>query len=151
LGNDAPACRVRKSTNQSIATATNTPINFGTGDNVEDTDPQGMHNPATNDSRITVPAGMGGLYAVGGNIQWALSATGNRITMIRLNGTTELVREQTPVNSATYGTDQSVSTIWRLAAGDYIELIAYHEAGVNLFVAFTASRSPCLWANWLQN
>jgi len=151
LGNDAPACRVRKNSNQSIATASDVPITFATGDNTEDTDPQAMHNPAVNDSRITIPAGMGGLYAVGGNVEWAGNATGARQTSIRLNGSSFLVREQTAVNSVSAGTDQSVSTIYRLAATDYIELLVLQNSGGNLNVTFVSPRSPCLWAYYIRN
>jgi len=152
LGNDAPACRVRKNSDQSIATGlvTPVPITFPTGDATEDTDPQAMHSLSVNPTRVTVPAGMGGLYAMGGNIEWDVNATGTRIAMILLNGTTQLVRDQR-LGVASYGIDQSVSTIYRLAANDYIELAVMHDRGSALLVKLSAARSPCLWTNWLQN
>lgn len=147
LGNDAPYCRLHRTTTQSLNSGAGTAIAFDS----ELLDQGGMHSTSSNTERITVPAGMGGVYAIGGCIEWATNATGTRYTVIRLNGSGELDRSQVPVNSASFGTDTTVTTIYRLAAGDYVELVGFQNSGGALNVATSNPRSPSFWCHWLRN
>ena len=94
-----------------------------------DFDQGGLFNGSTcytADSKLTAP--QAGLYLLTGGIAWPSNATGNRETYLQLNGSTTLVADQrSAVNGAV--SEQSVSTTYRLAAGDYIEEIVMQTSG----------------------
>lgn len=80
-------------------------------------------------SKLTVP--QAGLYLISGGVAWPSNATGNREIALQLNGSTTLVADQRPaVNGAV--TEQNVSTVYRLGAGDYIEEIVTQTSGGTL-------------------
>lgn len=85
---------------------------------VENFDNGGYHDNVTNNSRITIPSGKGGKYQIGGSLD--INAAYDTQLRIKLNGTTYLAKNVGGVQTAYYGC--SVSTIYDLAAGDYIEL-----------------------------
>jgi hypothetical protein len=126
-------CFVSKTASQSIASATQVVISFDT----EAYDTSGFHDNVTNNSRITIPAGLGGKYLV--NTQWAFdqNATGQRVGYIRTNGSgiTNLQVEQ---GGAVGQQNVGYSIVLSLNAGDYIELQAYQDCGAALNVLGTA-------------
>ena len=123
----AQAAKVTQSSAQTISAATTTALAF----NTEDEDTDGFHDNATNNTRLTVPAGLGGLYLVGA--VWGVNSAlgdGKRITLhIAKNGTTIT---GSPVESNAASTSERVNvtttTIIRLAATDYIEAMAWQGA-----------------------
>ena len=80
-------------------------------------------------SKLT--ASQAGLYQITGGIAWPANATGNREIVLQLNGATSLAADQqSAVNGA--ATEQNVSTIYRLGAGDYVEEVVTQTSGGTL-------------------
>jgi len=80
-------------------------------------------------SKLT--ASQAGLYQITGGIAWPANSTGNREIVLQLNGATSLAADQqSAVNGA--ATEQNVSTIYRLGAGDYVEEVVTQTSGGTL-------------------
>lgn len=145
LATDKPHCRVRNTANIShTSSGSYQALTF----NSERVDVGSMHDTSTNTSRITVPSGGGGLYAIGGCIEFAGSGTGRRGIQIRLNGTTVIAREETG-NLGANDHAVTVATVYQLAAGDYVELMGLQASGGSLNMLATSAYSPEFYAHWL--
>lgn len=83
-GSNLIGANVSNSASQAIATATPFILAF----NTDDDDPDGMHDPVTNNSRITIPTGEAGTYLFGFNARWEGNSTGVRTARLIKNGTT---------------------------------------------------------------
>lgn len=81
-------------------------------------------------SRFTIPAGLGGKYLFNGQIRWVSNATGFRVALLYLNGTTIVCHNSTGALSTTSTSNVAARGI-QLAAGDYLELRGYHNQGGN--------------------
>lgn len=119
-----PGCIVRRTATQSIPDATLTAISFTATD---DRDTDAYHSTSSNQSRMTVPTGMGGWYEIGGSAIFASNGTGNRILQPRVNGSTSLT-------AITWTGAVASSFVYPvipilLAAGDYVEMLAYQNSG----------------------
>jgi hypothetical protein len=141
---DVPRCRLTNSAAISLTTGINTTLTFDT----EVFDDGGMHSTSTNTARITVPTGGSGLYIIGGNVEFASNSTGVRSAFIVLNGSTSLAIVSSPAASASV-TRLSVSTIYALNDGDYVELKAQQSSGGALNLNSSSDNSPIFWACWL--
>jgi hypothetical protein len=146
-----PACRVYRSTTQSLANNTTVALGF----DLERTDwsVAPMHDTAVNNTRITIPAGGAGMYAISGHVILAGDTDYISIVLqIRVNGTTMIapVRDTNPGVSANQRF-YSISTQYELAAGDYLELVVTQEntsAAANLAIN-SANQSPEFAATWI--
>lgn len=108
---------------QTIGTAAATDITWGT----EVSDTYGFTSGGS--ATITVPAGLGGIYAATYNGIWSSTAVGTQAgTCCLINGTNAY--EQSYGGTLTYGCVE-LSFIRRLAAGDTIKFSVFHSAGVN--------------------
>jgi hypothetical protein len=117
-----PAARVKMTAVQSVPDLTQTVINW----NAEDYDNASMHDNVTNNGRLTAP--VAGVYAIKCHLAFAASATGFRDMRFRLNGTTEFA--WTAVGPPSGGNAVlALATDYSLAAGDYVEVRAYHNIG----------------------
>lgn len=134
-------CKVRRTTTQSVATATSTAVTF----TAEDFDTNAFHDLVTNPSRLTVPAGLGGYYHVGATIPFEGFGSGDTIRMaiIRLNGGA-VVHDAASAVATGQGTTATPSTILNLVAGDYLDVAAYHEWGGSLNID-PIYGSPSFW------
>lgn len=147
----APACKVRRLTDQDPAQASWVTIDFASDgvDATEDIDTDGMHSFAANTSRLTVPALGAGLYMVGGCVEFDSTGAGeaNFGVQILKSGAGVLVRRFGDMAQAD---DQviSVSTLCSLAVAAYVELQVYTEG--NFDVKAQANYSPVLWAQWVR-
>lgn len=121
-----PGCIVWREASQSIGNATFSEIAFNSPD-IRDTD--GFHSTATNNGRMTVPTGLGGLYMVGANVGWDSSPTGHRIVRLRKNGTTLIGTVDGPSSPTGFAPFQNVNTVAFLNAGDYVEVIVWQNSG----------------------
>ncbi len=130
--------RVYKDAAQAISNATWTAIEF----NQERFDSGGFHDNATNNTRLTVPAGKGGKYLIIGHIQFELNDTGGRYAQFLLNGTTRIGEVAASTITGTNNPRLSWSTIYDLAAADYVELRVYQNSGNALDVQVLANVSP---------
>lgn len=134
----AAACRVTHNANQAIANNSVTVLAF----NTERFDTAGMHDTATNNSRITIPED--GIYLIGAEVRFEGSNTGVRLLIIRKNGTTDILyREVSPDTDTTVSLGGS--TIEDADAADYYEVQVYQNSSLSRN-ALTTSASPEFWA-----
>jgi hypothetical protein len=133
-------CRAYHNANQSIATATLTVLAF----NSERYDTDAYHDLVTNNSRLTVPAGLAGKYLITAHVNWAANADANeRAIGIRLGGTTFIAYNNGPgINVAGIQMHSTATTVYDLAVGNYIEITVFQASGVALNVLASANYSP---------
>lgn len=137
-----PACRVYHNTTQSLTTAVEASVAF----NTERYDTDTMHDTVTNNNRITFNTA--GLYVVTTTFYIVNNATGYRWAAIRLNGATYVVEQnQNAVNGD--NTNFSLTTIYKFAVADWIEVRAYQQSGVALNVGSAVAFSPEFAATWV--
>lgn len=130
-----PSARVTHAANQSIANATSPALAFDT----ERWDTDGLHDTATNNTRLTCQTA--GKYLIVGQARFDTGGGTRRDLIIHQNGTTTLAQENTPPVSGTI-TDLIIVTLADLAAGDYVELLAYQDSGSSLSVLAQPNLSP---------
>jgi hypothetical protein len=121
-------CSVYNSVGQTIANNTATALTFDS----EFFDTDTFHSTATNTSRITIPAGLGGKYQINFGYRWAGNATGStRIARLYLNGAN--ANKDLTDNVATNAEIiQNRSFIYNFTAGDYFEVFVTQNSGGNL-------------------
>ena len=132
-------CGAYNNAGQSIASATWTSANL----NSEDYDVGTMHDTATNNSRITVPTGGGGLYYVCGILSFDSNGTGVRAGRLRKNGATVLTQCNQPNAGATDAVSVPLNTVISLNAADYIEMQGYQNSGGNLNIGSATRELGC--------
>jgi len=137
-----PAAELRQSVAQSIPNATWTSITFDAEDLDSDPGGTGGHSTSVNTSRYV--AVYAGWYRVGGGVEFAVNATGQRGCACAVNGT--LVTASRTFVSATAAVGMDVPTRTKLVflnIGDYVELQAYQNstAALNTFVTGEAASS----------
>lgn len=110
----------------------------------ENFDSDGIHSLVSNPSRLTVPAGLGGTWLVGGCVQWDAIATGRRITIILHNGTTRIAAAEHE-GAANAFIRQVPVTTYELAAGDYVQLQVFQSSGGAMNAQTDANTAPVLW------
>ncbi len=114
------------STTQSLTSATPAALNFDS----EDFDTGTLHDTATNNTRVTIPANNTGAYLLIGGTGFAPNATGYRQLDLRKNGTTILTSITVPSNTAGAPTGlYQVSFVAVLTASEYVELVATQNSG----------------------
>lgn len=109
-----------------IATGTITTLSF----DQEDFDSDAFHNPASNPSRLTVPAALGGDYFVYGQVAMG-SFTGSVEALIKKNGTT-ILASHTAGSGTADGPGVWVGRVLSLAPTDYVELQVWQNSGGNV-------------------
>lgn len=137
-----PTCVVYHSINQSIPNNTLTSLAF----NTERIDPWAMHDGGSN-TRITIPSGGDGVYMITANISWAAQSA-SRLVQIILNGSTQLANQEILLGSSK-ALGQSIGRLYRLAAGDYVEVKVLQDSGVSLNVEVVANLSPEFSVAWV--
>jgi hypothetical protein len=125
--------RVNRSTTQSVNSGSVDAVQF----DQEDFDTNAFHDNSTNNTRLTVPTGLGGYYAMGGSVDWASNGAGERYFTIRVNGSTEIAQSRIGANPSA-DTGQVVSSLYALAQAEYIEFMVYQNTGGALNVAANA-------------
>ncbi len=126
LSHAIPAARVTRTSAQSIPDSLNTSLAF----DQERYDATGVHDNATNNSRLTAP--VTGIYAVTAQFTWGGSAgAGSRFAGVVKNGSTLIARSQELAGDD----DENFTTQVLLAAGDYVEVQVLQTSGGNLPVA----------------
>ena len=75
---------------------------------------------------------MTGVYEVGAHIGWDVNSSGFRSVSMRRSGTGDfLAREAITASAATGIPYQNVTTVERLTAGDYVEVLVHQSSGGN--------------------
>jgi hypothetical protein len=126
----------------SISNATWTTVNFAS----EIFDTNSFHDNSTNNSRITIPAGLGGKYLINMQTFWANNATGSRDARLRLNGV-DVDTPQTGYTPNANNNAYSSSNVVALSVGDYIELRVRQDSGGTL--SLYAANSTFFTATYL--
>jgi hypothetical protein len=137
-----PCCRAFHSVDQAV-TPSGTSVALALDSERFDT--SGFHSTTVNNSRLTVPAGLGGRYLLGTSVQFEANATGLRQTSLRVNGSTGLAVNNCPNVGAVLGTRLASATLYNLAAGDFLEAFAMQESGGSLNAQAIGDFSPELW------
>ena len=114
---------------QTLANNTYTALTF----NSETIDTDGFHSTTVNTSRLTIPTGLGGRYAITVSPKFAPSAVGIRTGAVYKNGGVLLYLSEV-IGSATAYVSNNVTYLVDLAAGDFIELVPVQTSGGNLDV-----------------
>jgi hypothetical protein len=120
--------KVKRTTNQTVIANTLTAVVFDT--EVYDTDT--MVDLASFNTRITIVTA--GKYHVSARVQTDAATGGNIVYTLKLNGSTELARE----NKVPRGGGSDYGSVWTeyaFAVGDYIEFIVSTGTGSTHFTA----------------
>jgi hypothetical protein len=118
---EAPAyARATSAAGQSIPNNANTALTFGS----EDFDVGGLHSTASNTSRLTAPSA--GLWLIGATAEFTASAVGRRGLYLQANGGTIFAAT---LGAAVAFPAVTVVSLYRLAAGQYVEALAYQDSG----------------------
>lgn len=142
-----PTCRVYHNANVSIADSVYAAVAFNSERHKTIA---GMHSTVTNNTRITLTDA--GVYVVTFCVGYAAAADyiSGRAS-IRLNGTTEIAEQwagtQTDANDNYY---VSVTTIYKFAANDYIEAMAWQNNSANAArnIMSTGNKTPEFAVMW---
>ncbi len=126
-GSTFAGCRLVPNTGQAITNATFTALVYQT----ETFDTDGYHSTSTNTSRITIPAGKAGYYAITAATFWPADSSGVRQIQLQINGTTAIGRTVT-VGTANGIESELYTDIYYLNVGDYVESLVYQNSGSTL-------------------
>jgi hypothetical protein len=141
-----PACRVYHTANQAINNNALTALAF----NSERFDTNTMHDTVTNNSRITFNTA--GLYIVTGSFAFALDTDYTDITgLIRMTGATTIAEETRYATGVSAIPRLTISTLYKFAVSEYVELVAYQtntSANANNVTA-SLNYSPEFSAVWV--
>jgi hypothetical protein len=141
-GNTQPSVRVFSETVQAVGSGLFRVCTFTT----ERFDGPGVPmwtnvGPPGINQRLT--AQVAGRYQITGVVDWDVNGAGDvRLVQIRLNGTTEIDDvSQSPV-AGINNTSQNITTLWDMAAGDFVELLVFQDSGglLDLFPEFMMVR-----------
>lgn len=121
-----PAARAASSATTTVPDSTSTAIALAG----ETYDTDGMHSTSVNTSRMTIVTT--GLYRFAGEASFPIHGavgTPRAIASIRINGSGTLAQNQGDYNTA--AVTVNVSGEYTFTAGDYIELVAFHDSAAN--------------------
>jgi len=117
-----PMCRVKQTSGTSISDASNTILAF----DAEDFDTDGMHDNATNNSRITINTA--GVYLVIASVRYTAGVSDDTRISILKNGGNVGIDERGPNNTRS---GQQVMGYYDLAVSDYLEAQVYQNNSAN--------------------
>lgn len=138
-----PGARVYSSAAFSVPNTTLTAVSFNTAR---------FNNSTTwaggSPTRLTAAAT--GVYMVTGHVHWASSAAGTyRHLSVRLNGSNRVAGQDRAGTTMTFR-HSHVATIYRLSAGDYVELCVQQDSGGALNLESVENASPEFAMMWLS-
>jgi hypothetical protein len=144
---DFHGCAALRTTTQNLPTSgAPAPVQFNAADEY-DTD--SIHDPSTNNTRLTIPTGLGGVWRFTATVAYAGNNTGDRLAQWIKNGTILSSYYGTQVsNAAAAGLRTAVTTTveLNLVAGDYIEVNAFQTSGGALNIDFARCTAHYLGA-----
>lgn len=126
--------RVYNSGAQTIGNSSSTAVTFDS----ERWDTDGCHSTSSNTSRLTCQTA--GKYHIIANIEFVASTVGDRVIFLRLNGSTIIAAHS--VVAPTLNCRMHISTIYDLAAADYVEVLVRQTTAGNLDTVATGNSSP---------
>ena len=107
----------------------------------------GLHSTVTNPSRLT--AVKAGKYLITGHAEFSVNVTGVRGLLLRVNGATYIAGLYVPSLGAVVNPVMTVATLYHLAVGDYVELVAYQNSGGDLTIRVSLNFSPEFAMQWV--
>lgn len=113
----------------------------------ESYDVGGLHDNASNTTRITIAADCEGKFVFRGGGSWFTNGAGRRLFRIRKNGTTVVAQVELGISSNESGGIVPTDPI-AVVVGDYLELEAFQSSGGNLDIVFASDYSPTFSAFW---
>jgi len=128
--------RAYHSAGQSIANNTIVTLAFDS----ERWDTNSIHDATTNNERLT--ATTAGVYAITVGVRWQQNTSGYREVRIMHNGGTILARSRDDAPGATIEFYVTVSTIYLMAATDYVSVAVYQNSGGALNIENNTNDSP---------
>lgn len=139
-------CRVYNSAAISIPTATWTALTFNSERfDLYDDAASTYHSTVSNTGRITIPAGLGGYYLIGGHVEFAASTTNRRgIRIVHSVAATVIASEEAEAVASDH--TMSLVTFYALAATEYVTLEVWQNSGGALNVLAAGNYSPEFWA-----
>lgn len=124
-----PACRVFRTSNQSIPNNTLTAVTF----NQESYDTDTMHSTAALTNRVTFTTA--GVYTINFTATWNKTPlVGNRIALIRKNGSDILAYETREIGGSDLFVSHDLTITEEFSATDYVEGMVQHTAGAALLL-----------------
>jgi hypothetical protein len=121
-------CSLTNSANTALTNATNTAMPFDT----ETFDVGGFHDTATNNSRITIPAGKAGYYQFNAYGYFNGNATGSREMYLYKNGASFVSSAVAIFDPNTQAQTANFSAVVSASVADYFTLIMYQDSGAGL-------------------
>lgn len=142
------AVKLHQSVGQSISGATATVVTFDT----EDYDSDTLHDNATNNSRITIPSALAGIWLFVATSQYPNPAeAGNWVSGIRKNGTTTIGSAGSGAGVGLSNAILATCAIFDLAVtGDYYEMISYQTHSPSGGAATLATPGTCFEATYVS-
>lgn len=136
-----PAARVRRTTAQTVVDSTPTAVSFDAArlDNLE------QHDTVIQPTRLTCQ--LAGVYVVSATVDWAISAAGTRVLWIDHSTAGRIATTDGPAGASSFS--QSVTTIWKMAVGEYLRMVVYQTSGGPLDVNSLSAYSPEFSWTWV--
>lgn len=117
----AAEASVYMSASQSVASVTDAVLDL----DAEVFDVGAMHDPSTNPSRLTVPAGEAGYYVVVAQLAWDNGAGTRELRLALLKNGTVVARDLAGGNVGAGGVFNRIVAVLSLAVADYLQIQAY--------------------------
>ena len=102
-------------------------------------------------SRLTVPANGGGIYHIGGNVEFADPAAGTQGVQVRilLGGSTTIAQSGKQYRTSGDGAVvMNINCDYALVATNYVELQVYADAALDIIAV--GNYSPEFWIHWVR-
>jgi hypothetical protein len=120
-------CSIKNTGSQTLSNNTDVALAF----NAETYDTDAFHDTVSNNSRITIPSGLGGYYMFNCAVGFQNSTTGNRRLQLFKNGVTTSP-EGYAITKPPGLTSIAYSVVLAAAASDYFQLIAFQDNGSDI-------------------
>lgn len=137
-------CKVYNNAAQAIPNSTTTQVNF----NAERFDTDGYHDNVTDNTRITIPASLGGLYLFTAHGWWLVGETDTGVRHIHLRKNAGVAGDTGSIEPIEWGHNGSgtvsdglhTTVLFDMAPGDYMEVYVDQVSGAPLdLIASTAT------------
>ena len=141
-----PTARVYNSAAEAVASNNTTELTFDS----DRYDTGNLHSTTMHPGLLTAP--ITGVYLVTASVRWSANNNGTRFIGITDSGCgcQEIASSWQPASSTGFGlTDQTVSTLYKLNAGDYLTLQGYQDSGTTLSVSSLSASGPEFAMSWV--
>jgi Pentapeptide repeats (8 copies) len=106
---------------------------------------------STQPSRMTAP--VAGRYLIVATARWESNANGRRTIALEVNGTAaQIARSNISAfwfTTATFNPEQTAEAIYKLSAGDYVEVLAYQDSGSALTLLTGVDNGVTFSMEWI--